>query len=101
MERLKNIARSAELQREARQGAIDFLEVELQTAMTFATIAKQAGANTSKRARNLANSRKAYDTFVSGRERYAFTEPEQMELKELEPGVQELKRALEQLGEKL
>jgi hypothetical protein len=74
----------------------DFLISDLDLAFTLARIAKQSGENAAKRARNLKNARRAYDTVEELSHRVALTGTHH---KEFHDKLQKLKAELEQLGE--
>ena len=73
-----------------------FILVELDTALTFAEMASQAGADDESRARNRRNARSAYDTVVHLCRHFVFTRTEMVELRQK---FKVLKAGLESLGE--
>lgn len=92
-------AKTEELLREAQKGGLEFIKTELQTGLTFAQSALQSDDQPEKRTRNQANARKAYESALAWSQRFPYSEPIQRGLHELEPLFEELKHALEQLGE--
>ena len=84
------------------QGAIDlnrngllFLNVDLDTALTFADIALQANDNPEKRSRNRGNARKAYHTVLRLSKNLTFTEEE---ARQLQKKMEQLRFLLARLG---
>jgi hypothetical protein len=78
------------------QNGVDFLFAELQAGLTFARIATAKRSSPEKRTRNTSNARKAYDSILHFRERVALSNAETTKLKH---GMNELKKALQGLGE--
>ena len=78
------------------QSGADFLFAELQAGLTFARIAIAKRSSPERRTRNIGNARKAYDSILHFKERVALSDAEVIKLK---TGMNELKKALEGLGE--
>lgn len=77
----------------------DFLLAELNTGITFATLGLSApDSDNLKIERWTKNARHAYDTFLRFRARVTLTDAENTELRETSD---KLKRALQQLGERI
>jgi len=75
----------------------EFLLTELKTGLTFADLALSAPhGDVVKIQRDTHNARKAYDSFQRFRSRVSLTDHENTELQEI---ADQLKRALQQLGE--
>ena len=72
-----------------------FLLAEVNTGLTFVHVASTA-KYADKAARNVANARKAYETALDYMSRVSLSSKE---FAELEGGLAELKRELQQLGE--
>ena len=72
------------------------LRTDSRVGLTFATLASEAAPGSEKRIRNQANARKAYDAVLSGSRKMSLSEDERQELT---VGLDELKSALEMLGE--
>ena len=100
MDSKENLERSRELQHQTKDAGLAFLMTDLDTALTFAQSALQAGNDSDKKMRNQTNARKGYDAILHLSRRIAplCTEVEKQDL-ERKFGI--LKDALEQLGEKL
>ena len=73
----------------------DFLKVDIETALTFASLALQTG-NSEKKQRNCRAARKAYDTVVSLIDRVTL---DQNDAQFLSRNLRRLKSELVQLGE--
>lgn len=79
--------------------SIDFLFTELSSGFTFAGVALSALPGDRERIeRNTHNARKAYDTILRFQERTFMRDAEKVRLAE---GLDELKKALRSLGEKV
>jgi hypothetical protein len=74
----------------------DFLKIDLETALTFSSIALQNAMNTVKRQRNQRNARVGYDTIVRLIEKVTLTDEE---TRFMVRNLQRLKTELQQLGE--
>jgi hypothetical protein len=96
----ENIAKSSELKREANTAGVAFLRTELDSSLTFAQLALQAG-DEEKKSRNRANARKGYDTFMHLRERFSLGDLSAAERQEMEQKLTKLEAALRRLGETL
>ena len=96
----ENIARSSELRGQSHKVGVAFLKTELDTALTFVQSALQAGDDRNRRARNLANARKGYDTFLYLRGRW-WSDIDLSEREEMEIKLKSVQSALMELGEKL
>ena len=72
------------------------LMTDSHVGLTFANLAAEADPGSDKRIRNQANARKAYDTVLTISRR---TEMSDAEWRELTASLDELKHALERLGE--
>ena len=79
------------------QKGAEFLKIELQTGMTFASIALSEERGSDKRIRNQANARKAYETVLRLRER--LESPSEATRHSIEEGLERLRRALEKLDD--
>ena len=97
----EHLAKSAELKQNTRETGLDFLKTEIAMGLTFAEIARDAGAGSNKRIRNQANARKAYDTIMSWCSRQLDSQIPRIEEHELEPALTGLRSALKELGEAL
>ena len=86
----------AKLQSELNEARLDFLHIDLDTAMTLAQIAVSSQPGSEKRARNLANARHAYDVVSTMRSKVLTTREEEQEILHK---LQRLKTALVDLGE--
>ena len=73
-----------------------FLMVEVQTGLTFASIALTAGDDVNKLARNSENAKLAYDTVLRFRDRVQMNDGAAAEL---EAGLEKLRIDLRKLGE--
>lgn len=80
--------------RHTRNNRVQFMSIDLDTALTLITIAEQT-SNPSKRSRNEANARRALDTILN---LYRTTELKQDERRLLDGKIADLKAALERLG---
>jgi hypothetical protein len=78
------------------QNQIDLILVDLDTSLTFASIAQGAGATEDKRERNIHHARRGYETIVHLMETAELTDKEK---KDIEIKLQDLKSALEGLGQ--
>ena len=101
MDRAENIANASELQQQVNTAAIAFLETEIETALTFAQVAFQAGNDYVKKRRNQENARKAYEAIMWARRRFSLTELTAGDREAIEDKLSRLKAQLEQLGEQL
>jgi hypothetical protein len=86
----------AKLQSELNEARLDFLHIDLDTAMTLAQIAGSSQPGSDKRARNLANARHAYDVVSAMRSKVPITPEEDQEILHK---LDLLKTALVDLGE--
>jgi hypothetical protein len=98
MDRADNIAKSSELQRESNRAGIAFLRTELDSSLTFAQLALQAGDDPEKKSRNRANARKGYDTFMHLSERFSLSDLSAAERQQMKEKLAELETALRRLG---
>ena len=90
------IEKSAEIHNQlAKQGA-NFLQIELETSLTFARAALSARADAEKRERDRVNARKGYDTILRFRGRF---EPPASSRDWFDERFGQLKSALQELGE--
>jgi hypothetical protein len=87
-----------ELVRQTNQAGVDFLKIEVRTALTFASIALESANDAEKRNRNRANARKAYEVAMIWFYRLSLSEAE---IREIEEKLRELRSALKRLGERL
>lgn len=76
--------------------SIDFLKIDLQTALTFSQIALQSNADAEKRRRNRKNARKGYDTIVRLAEKVSLSDRDG---RYISRNLERLKSELQQLGE--
>ena len=81
------------------QKGTDFLKVELQTGLTFASIAAGEEPGSEKRTKNQGNARKAYETVLRLRNRVEI--PTEAATRDIQNGLDRLRSALEKLGEKV
>ena len=95
----ETIARSMELAHDSRKTGLTFLKTEIATGLTFARAAMDSEESSDKRSRNQANARKAFDTITEWFARHGNSKSFRIDMKELEPGFTELKKALAGLGE--
>ena len=86
----------SDLASELNQNGVEFLKTDVDTGLTFASIALDAGNDLAKKERNRANARKAYDTVVAWSRRLALAESD---AHQLEDKLAKLKTALCNLGE--
>src|SRR3954469_4016738 len=89
----KNLDVRGDLNRNSYQ----LLKVDIETALTFTRIAAGADEGSDKRSRNQRNGRTAYDSVQHLRKNVSMTTEQEQEL---DSGLLELRRALEELGEK-
>lgn len=80
--------------RHTRTNRVNFMSIDLDTALTLVTIAEQT-SNPSKRSRNEANARRALDTILN---LYRSTQLTQRERRLLDGKIADLEAALERLG---
>ena len=78
------------------KAGFDFFISDLDLAMTLARIASDSQEDSEKRERNQANARQAYDTISRISARAVLSDKERQEVKEK---LNQLKSALERLGE--
>lgn len=90
------IVRGIEIQGELRKAGADFLQTELEAALTFAKAALAAENDFARRKRDQENARKGYDTLQ--RFRWQFPVAASAE-REFDEKLHKLKRELEYLGE--
>jgi hypothetical protein len=76
--------------------SIDFLKVDLQTALTFSKIALQSDGDAERRRRNCRNAHKAYDTIVRLAGRVSFSDGD---ARYISRNLERLKSELQKLGE--
>ena len=86
---------------ESNRADVAFLEAEIETALTFAQAALEAGNNSVKKSRNQANARKAYDTVMQARKGFPLAELTPVHREGLEDALIRLEATLEYLGETL
>lgn len=86
----------ARLRSSLNQTSLEFLNIDIETALTLAGIALSASRGSEKRERNIAHARRAYDTITRLARRVEVT-PEQASL--LDEKLDKLKKTLQQLGE--
>ena len=77
---------------------VKFLKIDLDVALTFAQIALRSHSDQQKRARNQANARKAHDSVARWKNKLEVSQPD---ASEIDAKFQELRSALEKLGERL
>jgi hypothetical protein len=84
------------LRADLNRTSIEFLKIDLDTALTFTEIAAEAGDNGEKRRRNQNNARRAYDNALRllGR-----TTPDKAEERAIHDKLHRLKLALQASGE--
>jgi hypothetical protein len=78
------------------RASVDFLKIDLQTALTFTGIALQNEADAAKRRRNQENARKGYDTILRLMEKVSLTADDSCYISS---HLKRLKGELSQLGE--
>lgn len=78
--------------------SVEFLKIDLDTALTVARIALQDSSDLDKRTRNQTNARRAYDFVV---ERKPHLRIEDADAREIDEKLEQLKLALAELGESL
>lgn len=83
--------------RDFNQTGAQFLKVELQTGLTFASIAAREEPGSEKRIKNQGNARKAYETVLRLRDRIEI--PTDAATRDIQNGLDRLRSALEKLGE--
>ncbi len=76
---------------------LDFLHTELRTASTFIQIAASAAPHSARKTRNQASARTAYNKVKDLSDRLHLSDSE---LRDINTGLDRLKSALEDLGEK-
>ena len=76
---------------------LDFLHTELRTASTFVQIAASAAPHSARKTRNQASARTAYNKVKDLSDRLHLSDSE---LRHINTGLDRLKSALEDLGEK-
>ncbi|HWC17471.1 MAG TPA: hypothetical protein VG498_10670 [Terriglobales bacterium] len=81
---------------ELNETSVDFLKIELDTALTFAGIALQTEDNDTNRARNQHNARRGYDTVVRLMQKVT---PSDSDAQLLLAKLEHLKSELVKLGE--
>jgi hypothetical protein len=89
-------ARSEFLRVWARENAFNFLLADLGLGLTFTRIASDAAVGSEKRTRNQANAKKVYDAMSRFSPHLSLTKDER---EGIEVDLDELKLALERLGE--
>lgn len=82
--------------RDLNATSVQVLKTDLETALTFVRIAREAGEDAEKKRRNQANARKAYDSVLHYEKRLDLSADERRELAEK---LKRLKSALIDLGE--
>ena len=83
---------------EVNRTAFEVLITDLETALIFIRIASESGSDSEKKSRNRANGRRAYDTMLRLNKKFKYTRGER---KQLDEKFNEVKSALERLGEVL
>ena len=73
---------------------IEFLKTDLETGLTFASIAVNAGDDLAKKRRNQANARKAYDTVLAWSRRIVLTKTDAHQIEEKLGKLQAILRSL-------
>ena len=73
---------------------IEFLKTDLETGLTFASIAVNAGNDLGKKRRNQANARKAYDTVLAWSRRLVLTKADAHQIEEKLGKLQAILRSL-------
>lgn len=91
------IVKGIEIQGELRKTGATFLDIELETSLTFAEEALTAGNDLAKRNRDRVNARKGYNTLLRFRLRFPIPPSEERKFDEK---LRQLKSDLERLGEK-
>ena len=84
------------IRQELNRTGYDFLMTDLDTALTFTALAREAGNDTEKKLRNVMNAREAYFTVKRMREKLTFSSEQGIAF---DKKLLELMQALEQLGE--
>jgi hypothetical protein len=84
-----------ELREDLNRNSYELLRIDIDTALTFTRIA--SGAEADKRSRNQENARRAYDSVQRLRKNVAMTAEQEQEL---DRGLETLRTALQELGEK-
>jgi hypothetical protein len=84
------------IREELNRSKAGFLKTDLDTALTFADIASQAGENLEKKQRNQSNAREAYDTVLRLLKHATLNADEE---REIHDRLGRLKLALQELGE--
>jgi hypothetical protein len=88
---------SSPIGRALNSNNVEFLKIDLETALTFATIALESPDDPDKKTRNQARARQAYDFVIERQRTLRINETDATEIAEK---LKELKFALAQLGEK-
>ncbi len=94
-----NLARAAELEKEWNRSGFAFISTDLQTSLTFATLAIQARDDNEKRQRNRTNARRGYDAVVYFMKKFDRDTISAPELTDIEDKLRRLKLTLLELGE--
>ena len=81
------------------QKCADFLKIDLETGLTFANIALGEEPGSAERIKTQANARRAYETVLRLRNRIQI--PTEAVSREIQNGLDQLRSALEKLGEKV
>jgi hypothetical protein len=89
---------SSQIVENLKRNGFEFLKTEINVGLTLAKGASQAGDSSSKKVRNQAKARRAYDTVVRLSERLHLNESE---VEELNQRLEPLRSALQELGEPL
>jgi hypothetical protein len=89
--------RNLNLREDLNRNSYQLLKVDIEAALTFARIAAGAADGSDKRTRNQSNGRAAYDSVQHLRKNVSMTTQQEQEL---DSGLVELKKALEELGER-
>jgi hypothetical protein len=90
------VARPLKIVATSKRILFESLRTDSRVGLTFAALASQAAEGSTKRMRNQANARKAYDTVLGVSKQTRLNNAEADELTE---GLNKLKSALEELGE--
>ncbi len=86
----------ADLQEQLRKNHVEFLRIDLETALTLTRIAQRAGAGSIKRQRTVRKARRAYDTVVKMRSSCACSDAEGLRI---DKKIRRLRTELLRLGE--
>ena len=102
-QRAERLLLASASQKERRRQALNacgvqFLKVDLDIALSFVKIALHSHNDHDKRTRNQANARKVHDTVIHWKKRLEISQPDALEI---DAKFQELRTALQKLGERV